>query len=133
MGRIHQKGKAGAAKAYITRSSAVKKLQCSLADFRRLCILKGKSDQSFSWLCKFTDRVTQESFQENPKTRGKPTRVLLRPHLSIMPRTLLILHMSQCLKDCVNTKHSPKNFQERWGAENGVAQRALKIINRFIG
>ncbi|EKM83743.1 hypothetical protein AGABI1DRAFT_117225 [Agaricus bisporus var. burnettii JB137-S8] len=41
MGRIHQKGKAGAAKAYITRSSAVKKLQCSLADFRRLCILKG--------------------------------------------------------------------------------------------
>ncbi|KAF5355959.1 hypothetical protein D9756_003910 [Leucocoprinus leucothites] len=41
MGRIKQKGKAGAAKAYITRSSAVKKLQCSLADFRRLCILKG--------------------------------------------------------------------------------------------
>ncbi|KXN89873.1 hypothetical protein AN958_04877 [Leucoagaricus sp. SymC.cos] len=41
MGRIKQRGKAGAAKAYITRSSAVKKLQCSLADFRRLCILKG--------------------------------------------------------------------------------------------
>ncbi|PCH33558.1 hypothetical protein WOLCODRAFT_135189 [Wolfiporia cocos MD-104 SS10] len=41
MGRLKQKGKAGAAKAYITRSSAVKKLQCSLADFRRLCILKG--------------------------------------------------------------------------------------------
>ncbi|KAG2117771.1 Pescadillo N-terminus-domain-containing protein [Suillus discolor] len=41
MGRLKQKGKAGAAKTYITRSSAVKKLQCSLADFRRLCILKG--------------------------------------------------------------------------------------------
>ncbi|GBE78381.1 Pescadillo N-terminus-domain-containing protein [Sparassis latifolia] len=41
MGRLKQKGKAGAAKAYITRSTAVKKLQCSLADFRRLCILKG--------------------------------------------------------------------------------------------
>ncbi|KAJ3567359.1 hypothetical protein NP233_g6415 [Leucocoprinus birnbaumii] len=41
MGRIKQKGKAGAAKAYITRTAAVKKLQCSLADFRRLCILKG--------------------------------------------------------------------------------------------
>ncbi|KAF8078453.1 Pescadillo N-terminus-domain-containing protein [Lyophyllum atratum] len=40
MGRLRQKGKAGAAKAYVTRSSAVKKLQCSLADFRRLCILK---------------------------------------------------------------------------------------------
>lgn len=41
MGRLKQKGKAGAAKAYVTRSAAVKKLQCSLADFRRLCILKG--------------------------------------------------------------------------------------------
>ncbi|TFL06639.1 Pescadillo N-terminus-domain-containing protein [Pterulicium gracile] len=41
MGRLRQKGKAGAAKAYVTRSAAVKKLQCSLADFRRLCILKG--------------------------------------------------------------------------------------------
>ncbi|KZT06875.1 uncharacterized protein LAESUDRAFT_759045 [Laetiporus sulphureus 93-53] len=41
MGRMKQKGKAGAAKAYMTRSVAMKKLQCSLADFRRLCILKG--------------------------------------------------------------------------------------------
>ena len=41
MGRIKQKGKAGAAKAYVTRTHAVKKLQISLADFRRLCILKG--------------------------------------------------------------------------------------------
>nr|VWO96714.1 Pescadillo homolog (Nucleolar protein 7 homolog) [Ganoderma boninense] len=41
MGRLKQKGKAGAAKAYMTRSTAIKKLQCSLADFRRLCILKG--------------------------------------------------------------------------------------------
>ncbi|KAH7345310.1 pescadillo-family protein [Rhizoctonia solani] len=41
MAKIKQRGKSGAAKAYITRSSAIKKLQCSLADFRRLCILKG--------------------------------------------------------------------------------------------
>ncbi|KAJ6519522.1 Pescadillo N-terminus-domain-containing protein [Mycena sanguinolenta] len=41
MGRLRQKGKAGAARAYVTRTSAIKKLQCSLADFRRLCILKG--------------------------------------------------------------------------------------------
>ncbi|CAE6419341.1 hypothetical protein ACGC1H_001894 [Rhizoctonia solani] len=41
MARLKQKGKSGAAKAYITRSSAIKKLQCSLAEFRRLCILKG--------------------------------------------------------------------------------------------
>ncbi|TFK76943.1 hypothetical protein BDN72DRAFT_866769 [Pluteus cervinus] len=41
MAKIKQKGKAGAAKAYVTRTAAVRKLQCSLADFRRLCILKG--------------------------------------------------------------------------------------------
>jgi hypothetical protein len=41
MARLKQRGKAGAAKAYVTRSAAVKKLQISLADFRRLCILKG--------------------------------------------------------------------------------------------
>ncbi|TFY81544.1 hypothetical protein EWM64_g2467 [Hericium alpestre] len=41
MGRLRKKGQAGAAKAYVTRSLAIKKLQCSLADFRRLCILKG--------------------------------------------------------------------------------------------
>ncbi|KAG8684446.1 mRNA-binding ribosome synthesis protein nop7 [Ceratobasidium sp. 423] len=41
MAKLKQRGKSGAAKAYITRSSAIKKLQCSLADFRRLCILKG--------------------------------------------------------------------------------------------
>lgn len=34
-------GDEGMAKEYISRSRAVRKLQLSLADFRRLCILKG--------------------------------------------------------------------------------------------
>ncbi|KAE8213940.1 hypothetical protein CF327_g2585 [Tilletia walkeri] len=41
MARIHKRGKAGAAKNYISRNQALKKLQISLSDFRRLCILKG--------------------------------------------------------------------------------------------
>ncbi|KAI1436852.1 Pescadillo N-terminus-domain-containing protein [Xylaria sp. CBS 124048] len=41
MGRIKKKGEAGAAKNYITRTQAVKKLQISLPDFRKLCIWKG--------------------------------------------------------------------------------------------
>ncbi|SNX84093.1 related to NOP7 - component of several different pre-ribosomal particles [Melanopsichium pennsylvanicum] len=41
MAKMKQKGKSGAAKNYITRNQAIKKLQVTLADFRRLCILKG--------------------------------------------------------------------------------------------
>ncbi|KKY19495.1 putative ribosome biogenesis protein [Phaeomoniella chlamydospora] len=41
MGRIKKKGTAGQAKNYITRTQAVRKLQISLPDFRRLCIFKG--------------------------------------------------------------------------------------------
>ncbi|KAI5479374.1 hypothetical protein MNV49_003708 [Pseudohyphozyma bogoriensis] len=40
-GAMKKKGEAGAAKNYITRNQAIKKLQCTLSDFRRLCILKG--------------------------------------------------------------------------------------------
>ncbi|KAK5992699.1 Pescadillo-like protein [Cladobotryum mycophilum] len=41
MPRIKKKGKAGAAKNYVTRNQAIRKLQLSLADFRKLCIWKG--------------------------------------------------------------------------------------------
>jgi len=41
MARIKKKGQEGAAKTYITRNQALKLLQLPLADFRRLCILKG--------------------------------------------------------------------------------------------
>ncbi|KAK4241839.1 Pescadillo N-terminus-domain-containing protein [Achaetomium macrosporum] len=41
MGKIKKKGQAGQAKNYITRTQAIKKLQISLPDFRKLCIWKG--------------------------------------------------------------------------------------------
>ncbi|XP_055345727.1 pescadillo homolog [Paramacrobiotus metropolitanus] len=41
MGKMKKKFAAGTATQYISRSQAVKRLQISLKDFRRLCILKG--------------------------------------------------------------------------------------------
>ncbi|KAI5965350.1 NOP7 [Candida pseudojiufengensis] len=41
MAKIKRKGTSGNAKNFITRTQAIKKLQISLADFRRLCIFKG--------------------------------------------------------------------------------------------
>lgn len=41
MGRIKKKGDSGNAKNFISRTQAVKKLQLSLPDFRKLCIWKG--------------------------------------------------------------------------------------------
>ena len=41
MGKIKKKGTSGTVTSFMTRKAALKKLQVSLAVFRKLCILKG--------------------------------------------------------------------------------------------
>lgn len=72
MGRLRQKGKAGAAKAYVTRSAAIKKLQCSLADFRRLCILKGTTVKRIFSILAFN--FCLGIFPREPKSRKRANK-----------------------------------------------------------
>lgn len=55
-GKKLKKGTGGASTIYIGRTRAIKKLQLSLRDFRRLCILKG------IYPCVYTRRVWAREF-----------------------------------------------------------------------
>ena len=60
MGKKIKKGKKGEASQYLTRSNAIRKLQLSLQDFRRICILKG-----------VYPREPKKKFKGNPKSNKK--------------------------------------------------------------
>ena len=124
MGRLKQKGKAGAAKAYITRSAAIKKLQCTLADFRRLCILKGQVACRHLFDINHWKKQTKQAYSlVNQGTERKLTKDLPHRLLSTMLKTSPTLHTNRCCKSFVNIKRLLRNCLERWVEVNGVMQR----------
>lgn len=88
MAKILKKGQRGAARAYVTRSTAIKKLQISLADFRRLCILKGNwmAFQTCAALIKVS--CPKESFRENRGIASVPIKATVSQLLFITQKTL---------------------------------------------
>lgn len=133
MGRLRKKGQAGAAKAYITRTAAVKKLQCSLADFRRLCILKGGSmipqiPRPFTHVL-FHKQV---SILENHGPKKRRTRVIQPPLRFTMQRTFNTSNMNPSFASYVNTRRLRRNLVEPWAVANGVLPRVLRSVNPYI-
>ena len=131
MGRLRQKGKAGAAKAYVTRSAAVKKLQCSLADFRRLCILKGASMLLVQPA--FRSYILQEYSLANLRAKRRRTRATARPRRSTTQKISPTSRTSPCYASFASTRHLRSACLVHLVAENGVARRAWRSRSPYTG
>ncbi len=104
MAKMKQKGKSGAAKNYITRNQAIKKLQSRSPT---------SVDSAFS---RGSSLVSQRAF-------ARPTRARLLLPLSSLPRTSHISSMSLSFSRSVSTRHSPRSSRELSGDENGLLPR----------
>jgi pescadillo protein len=125
MGRIKQKGKAGAAKAYVTRSAAVKKLQCSLADFRRLCILKG---EPLYFPCPKSGAVTAFSgiFPREPKNRKKANKGSSAPTSFYYAKDIAYLAHEPVLKKLREHKAFAKKLSRALGRGEWSSAKSLE-------
>lgn len=65
LGKVRKQGEAGTSTAYVSRSTAMKRLQLTLRDFRRLCILKGVYPRDVAKLSgKFDSKQTYYSVKD---------------------------------------------------------------------
>lgn len=124
MGRVKQKGKAGAAKAYVTRSAAVKKLQCSLADFRRLCILKGLSHLP-SFLC-LVPKHQSGIFPREPRHRKKANKGSSAPTSFYYAKDIAYLAHEPILKKLREHKAFAKKLSRALGRGEWSSAKSLE-------
>jgi hypothetical protein len=69
----------------------------------------------------------------NRDTKSVQIRATLHLQHSTMRRTSRTLHMNQCCKSFVSTRHLRRNFLVHLVVENGVARRVWRKINRHTG
>lgn len=124
MGKIKVKGKAGAAKAYVTRSSAVKRLQCSLADFRRLCILKGAFDFLLS-KARFDLRILG-IFPREPKNKKKANKGSTAPTSFYYAKDIAYLAHEPVLKKLREHKAFAKKLSRALGRGEWSSAKSLE-------
>ncbi len=124
MGRLRQKGKAGAAKAYVTRSAAVKKLQCSLADFRRLCILKG-SCGTFIW-ARFALTCWLGIFPREPRHRKRANKGSSAPTSFYYAKDIAYLAHEPVLKKLREHKAFAKKLSRALGRGEWSSAKSLE-------
>lgn len=125
MGRLKTKGKAGAAKAYVTRSSAVKRLQCSLADFRRLCILKGKKDRKYS-LPNCLISLLSGIFPREPRNKKKANKGSTAPTSFYYAKDIAYLAHEPVLKKLREHKAFAKKLSRALGRGEWSSAKSLE-------
>jgi pescadillo len=126
MGRLRTKGKAGAAKAYVTRSSAVKRLQCSLADFRRLCILKGKVVTGFSLFSIHSTLLYIGIFPREPRNKKKANKGSTAPTSFYYAKDIAYLAHEPVLKKLREHKAFAKKLSRALGRGEWSSAKSLE-------
>ena len=125
MGRLKVKGKAGAAKNFITRSAAIKKLQCSLADFRRLCILKG-IDQYVTYTWFYLNNIWPGIFPREPRSRKKANKGSSAPASFYYAKDIAYLAHEPILKKLREHKAFAKKLARALGRGEWSSAKSLE-------